>query len=265
MSVIDVGKLSTNTAACKLNMPTVATRIATVRQRLEAACVRAGRNREIDAETVRLIAVSKHFPAEAVAAAAAAGQREFGENYVQEGIAKRREPICAAIEGAIWHFIGPIQANKTRQIAENFDWAHGVDRLRIAERLSEQRPATLPPLEICVQVNISDEVSKSGCTPAETIALCTQIARLPRLRLRGLMTMPAPATTPEDSRPAFRALRELADAVRASGGVDSRDFNMLSMGMSDDFEIAIEEGATLIRVGTAIFGPRAAPPPPAAA
>ena len=181
----------------------------------------------------------------------AAGQRAFGENYLQEALDK-----MAALKDRApdieWHFIGPIQSNKTRPIAEHFSWVHSVDRLKIAQRLSEQRPAALPPLDICIQVNVSGEASKSGCTPQELPALAQAVAGLPGLRLRGLMTIPEPAATEAGQRRPLRALRELADQLRAQGIA----LDTLSMGMSADLAAAIAEGATMVRIGTAIFGER---------
>lgn len=202
---------------------------------------------------VQLLAVSKTFPAEAVREAVAAGQTAFGENYVQEGIAK----IAALADlrsQLTWHFIGPLQSNKTRQVAEFFDWVHTVDRLKIAQRLAEQRPTHLPSLNICLQINISGEPSKSGLAPQEAAALAAQIAALPHLQLRGLMAIPAPADTPAAQRLPFAAMRQLFEQIRQQLG--SPAFDTLSMGMSADLEAAILEGATLIRVGTAIFGTR---------
>lgn len=200
-------------------------------------------------ETVRLLAVSKTFPATAMREAYAAGQHCFGESYLREALAKMAELADLDIE---WHFIGPIQSNKTRPIAEHFHWVHGVDRLRIAERLSEQRPAHLPPLQVCVQVNVSGETSKSGVAPAEALDLARSVAALPRLRPRGFMTIPAPAESVAAQRAQFHVLAELIHQARAEG----LDMDTLSMGMSDDLEAAILEGATIIRVGTAIFGRR---------
>jgi pyridoxal phosphate enzyme (YggS family) len=234
----------------------IAVNLAGVRRRLEAACARAGRA----PEAVRLIAVSKGFAAPVIAAAVAAGQHQFGENYLQDALPKMQALAAGREPGAgsrlIWHFIGPIQSNKTREIAAHFDWAHAVDRLKIGERLAAQRPHDLGPLDICVQVNISAEPSKSGCGPDAAPELCAALARLPGIRLRGLMAIPAAADRPESARPAFRRMRELFDAVARGGAVDPRAFDTLSMGMSADFEVAVEEGATLVRVGTAIFGPR---------
>jgi pyridoxal phosphate enzyme (YggS family) len=223
--------------------------LAGLQQRMHAACLRSGRQ----PQSVGLIAVSKGFPAQAIAAAAAAGQRRFGESYLQEAQGKIEALAEARLE---WHFIGPIQSNKTREIAACFAWVHGLERPRIAERLSAQRPAGLPPLNVCVQVNVSGESSKSGCSPQQAAELCSTVAALPGLRLRGLMAIPAAADRAEAARPAFRTLHSLLDQIRAAGAVKVLEFDTLSMGMSDDFEVAIEEGATLVRLGTAIFGSR---------
>lgn len=228
-------------------MPHIAQNLEVVQRRIGDACAAAGR----PADSVRLLAVSKTFDAAAVRAAYLVGQREFGESYVQEALAKQAQ---LTEPGIVWHFIGPIQSNKTRGIAEAFEWVHGVDRLKIAQRLSEQRPAGLTPLQVCVQVNISGEASKSGCAPAEALDLCRAVAQLPRLRLRGLMAIPAPAAPGVDPRVPFRALHQLFDALRAQGLA----LDTLSAGMSDDLEAAIMEGSTLVRVGTAIFGARVA-------
>jgi hypothetical protein len=216
---------------------------------IEAACRAAERPRS----TVQLLAVSKTFPAEAVLEAVAAGQRAFGENYLQEGIDK-----IAAVAKALpdtlleWHFIGPIQSNKTRPIAAHFDWVHTVERLKIAQRLSEQRPPGLGPLNICLQVNISGEASKSGIQPGELPALAQAVAALPNLRLRGLMAIPEPQQDPELQRLPFARLRALAQDIVKSG----IHLDTLSMGMSGDMRAAILEGATIVRVGSAIFGAR---------
>jgi len=230
-------------------MNEIADNLAALLERLEKACARSGQK----PGAVRLVAVSKGFPAPAVAAAAAAGQRAFGENYLQEAQDKIEALRDAGLE---WHFIGPIQSNKTREIASHFAWVHGVERLRIVERLSVQRPAGLPPLNVCVQVNISGESAKAGCPPQQAAELCAAVAALPRLRLRGLMAIPAAVEDAEAARPAFRALRSLFERVRSGRGVKPVDFDTLSMGMSADFEVAVEEGATLVRVGSAIFGKR---------
>ena len=216
---------------------------------IAAAAQVAGR----DPAAVSLLAVSKTWPAAAVRAAAAAGQRAFGENYVQEALAKI-DALADLRAQLQWHLIGPLQSNKTRPVAEAFDWVHSVDRLKIAQRLAEQRPAELPPLQLCLQVNISGEDSKSGVAPADVPALAKAVAALPRERvvLRGLMAIPEPAGDFEAQRRPHRALRELLAALNAQGlGLDT-----LSMGMSADLEAAVAEGATIVRVGTAIFGRR---------
>jgi pyridoxal phosphate enzyme (YggS family) len=228
----------------------IADNIGTVRARIRRACVAAGR----PVETVTLLAVSKRFPAEAVREAAEAGQRRFGENQVQEGVDKI-VALRAAGEALEWHLIGPLQSNKTRAVAEHFDWVHSIDRLKIAERLAEQRPPELPPLQVCIQVNISGEATKSGVAPAEALALAAAVARLPRLRLRGLMAIPEPAIDIDAQRAPHRALRGLFEAIIAQGLA----LDTLSIGMSDDLEAAIAEGSTMVRVGTAIFGARANP------
>ncbi|WP_342118820.1 YggS family pyridoxal phosphate-dependent enzyme [Pseudoduganella sp. OTU4001] len=201
---------------------------------------------------VQLLAVSKTFPAQAVLEAVLAGQRAFGENYVQEGVDKIHEVARRGCTPLEWHFIGPIQSNKTRLIAENFDWVHTIEREKIAQRLSEQRPAALHPLQVCIQVNTSGEASKSGVLPAEALALARTVATLPRLQLRGLMAIPEPAQDFEQQRAAFRVLRELYEQLRAEGVA----LDTLSMGMSADMRAAIHEGATIVRVGSAIFGAR---------
>ncbi|MEN3278097.1 MAG: dependent protein [Massilia sp.] len=202
---------------------------------------------------VQLLAVSKTFPAESVLEALAAGQRAFGENYLQEGIEKIADVARAQPDVPVeWHFIGPIQSNKTRPIATNFAWVHTVERLKIAQRLSEQRPPELGPLNVCLQINISGEATKSGATAAELPELARQVAALPNLRLRGLMAIPEPQTDPALQRAAFAKLRLLAEGLRADGLM----VDTLSMGMSADLEAAILEGATIVRVGSAIFGHR---------
>lgn len=223
----------------------VAAGIRTVRRRMTAACLAAGRPEG----SVRLLAVSKTFPAAAVRDAVAAGQTAFGENYVQEGLDKIQALADLALE---WHYIGPLQSNKTRAVAEHYAWVHAVDRLKIAERLSTQRPEALPPLNVCIQVNISGEASKAGVAPEETLELARAVGALPRLRLRGLMAIPGPADDFEAQRAPFRRLRALFDALNAAGLA----CDTLSTGMSADLEAAIAEGATIVRVGTAIFGQR---------
>ena len=233
-------------------MTTIAARLDAVRARIDDAARRAGRN----PADVKLLAVSKTWPAEAVREAAAAGQRAFGENYVQEGVDKVEALRALGLE---WHFIGPLQSNKTRPVANAFDWVHGIDRLRIAERLSAQRDVHLPPLNVCIQVNVSGEDSKSGVAPGEAVALAQAVAALPRLHLRGLMCIPEPTTDEAVLRARFAVLRGLCEELRGAGLA----LDTLSMGMSHDLEPAIAEGASIVRVGTAIFGerPRPAPPP----
>jgi len=227
----------------------IADKIAQVHARIASACAAARR----PVQRVTLLAVSKTFPASDVAAAHAAGQLRFGENYVQEALAK----IAALADLAPrpeWHLIGPLQSNKTRVVAETFDWVHSLDRVQLAERLSAQRPAGLAPLSVCLQVNISGEASKSGVAPGELSRLAHAVAALPRLRLRGLMAIPAPAVGIEAQRAPHRVLRHCLESLRAEG----LDLDTLSAGMSDDLEAAILEGATMVRIGTAIFGSRAA-------
>ena len=223
----------------------LADRLASVRVRVAAAAAAAGR----DAAEIRIIGVSKRQPLASVRAALAAGLEDFGENFLQEAL----EKMDALGESAArWHFIGALQSNKTAAVAERFDWVHSVDRPRLAERLSRQRPAHLPPLNVCVQVHIGDEASKAGVAPAETGALARQVAGLPGLRLRGLMAVPPPETDPARQRAWFGQLAALYARLRAEGVA----MDTLSMGMSDDLEAAVAEGATLVRIGTAIFGPR---------
>jgi pyridoxal phosphate enzyme (YggS family) len=229
-------------------MDTIEKRLQAVKSRIAAACAAAGR----DPRDIVLVAVGKTFPAESLRAAHAAGQRDFGENQVQEALAKIEQLRDLDL---VWHFIGPVQSNKTRSVAERFHWVHSIDRLKIAERLSEQRPAALAPLQACVQVNVSGEASKSGVPPLEAPALVHAVAKLPRLRLRGLMTIPEPTTDSALARRRFETVRDLeAQLVR-----DGLPLDTLSMGMSDDLEAAIAAGATMVRVGSAIFGPRPRP------
>ena len=230
-------------------MQTITTRLGAVRARLEQACRDAGRR----PDAVELLAVSKTQPAEAVRAAHAAGQRAFGENYVQEALDKIAALADLRSE-LTWHLIGPLQSNKTRVVAESFDWVHSVDRLKIAERLNDQRPAHLPPLNVCLQVNISGEPSKSGLTPTQVLSLACAVDALPRLRLRGLMAIPEPAADLAAQRAPHAALRALFEDLKASG---LSRLDTLSMGMSADLEAAVLEGATIVRVGTAVFGARA--------
>jgi pyridoxal phosphate enzyme (YggS family) len=220
-------------------------RLHAVQERIKSAGAEAGR----DPAKVHLLAVSKTFDAAAVREMAACGQREFGENYVQEALDKQSRLGDLPL---IWHFIGPIQSNKTRAIAEHFSWVHGIDRLKIAERLSSQRPAGLPPLQVCIEVNVSGEASKGGVSVAELPPLADAVAALPGLTLRGLMAIPAAATDVAAQRAAFRQVRQAFDALITRGLA----LDTLSMGMSSDLEAAILEGATIVRVGTALFGER---------
>ena len=229
-------------------MTTIGERLLAVQARIEAAAKVAGR----DPAAVSLLAVSKTWPADVVRAAAAAGQRAFGENYVQEGVDKVEALRDLGLE---WHFIGPLQSNKTRPVANAFDWVHGIDRLKIAERLSAQRDVHLPALNVCIQVNVSGEDSKSGVAPDEVAALAQAVAGLPGLRLRGLMCIPEPTENTALLRERFAVLRRLRDELVAAG----LELDTLSMGMSHDIEPAIAEGATIVRVGTAIFGERVKP------
>ena len=223
-------------------MSTIAENIAKVGVRIREAAQASQR----DFSSVGLLAVSKTKPAEAIREAHAAGLRDFGENYLQEALDKQALLVDLPLT---WHFIGPIQSNKTRPIAEHFAWVHSVDRLKVAERLSAQRPAELAPLNICLQVNVSGEASKSGCQPKELAALAQAVTQLPNLRLRGLMTIPAPTDDVAEQRAAFARLRALRDALNL-------DLDTLSMGMSHDLEAAIAEGASWVRIGTALFGER---------
>jgi PLP dependent protein len=229
-------------------MTTIPTQLAAVRSRLHAACQAAGRSDD----SVTLLAVSKTFGADAVEAAYAAGQTWFGENYIQEAVQKitalRQLPL-------VWHCIGPIQSNKTRLVAEHFDWVHTVDRLKVAQRLSEQRPAQLAPLQVCIQVNIDGGATKSGVAPADALALAQAVSALPRLQLRGVMCIPDPAPDFEAECALFKRARGIFDALNAADlGLDT-----LSMGMSADLEAAVASGSTLVRVGSAIFGARSYP------
>ena len=223
-------------------MSTIADNIAQVSSRIRAAALASRR----DEHSVQLLAVSKTKPAKALREAYAAGLRDFGENYLQEALGKQLELADLPL---IWHFIGPIQSNKTRAIAEHFAWVHSVDRLKIAQRLSEQRPADLPPLNICIQVNVSGEASKSGCTPADQPALANAISELPRLTLRGLMAIPEPTDDRAEQDAAFAAVQSLQASLNLP-------LDTLSMGMSHDLESAIAQGATWVRIGTALFGAR---------
>jgi PLP dependent protein len=228
-------------------MAMIADNLAAVHGRIASACGAAGR----PVQSVTLLVVSKTFGAPAVREAFTAGERRFGENHVQEGVDKIA--ALADLRGQIeWHLIGPLQSNKTRVVAEQFDWVHSVDRLKIAQRLSAQRPAHLPPLQVCLQVNVSGEASKSGLAASELAGVAHAVAELPRLKLRGLMAIPEPATGWADQRRPHRALRELLESLQSQG----LPLDTLSMGMTADLEAAIAEEATIVRVGTAIFGRR---------
>jgi hypothetical protein len=232
---------------------TTQARLRAVCDRIERAARAAGR----DPRTVSLVAVSKTFGPDRVGQALAAGQRRFGENYLQEALAKMAEVArTEAGHTAEWHFIGPIQSNKTRELAESFDWVQSLDRLKIAERLGSQRPADRPALNVLLQVNISGEATKHGVAPSELPALARQVAALPRLRLRGLMAIPEPTGEAARQRAAFARMRELLEGLRGELAGAASDLDTLSMGMSDDLEAAVAEGSTMVRVGTAIFGAR---------
>jgi pyridoxal phosphate enzyme (YggS family) len=229
-------------------MTTIALKLQTVHDRITAACRAAGR---LPAQ-VALLAVSKTFGADAVAAAHAAGQTAFGENYIQEAVQKITQLRHLPLQ---WHCIGPIQSNKTRLVAEHFDWVHTVDRLKVAQRLSEQRPAGLAPLQVCIQVNVDGGATKSGVLPAEALALAQQVAALPNLRLRGIMSIPEPAADFAAACALFAQARAVFEDLNAAGLA----LDTLSMGMSADLEAAIHEGSTMVRVGSAIFGGRTYP------
>ena len=223
-----------------------------VQARIAAACAASGRS----ADSVQLLAVSKTFTADDVRQVAACGQRDFGENYIQEGVDK----ITALQGGAqalVWHCIGPMQSNKTKLVAEHFDWAHTVDRLKIAQRLSDQRPAQLPPLNVCLQVNIDGGETKSGIAPTEVLALAAEVAKLPHLVLRGLMTIPDPVEGFDAQVAVHAKARALFDEVKTA--LNLPQFDTLSMGMTGDLEAAVQAGSTMVRVGTAIFGGRIYP------
>ncbi|MBU3565110.1 YggS family pyridoxal phosphate-dependent enzyme [Polynucleobacter sp. MWH-HuK1] len=236
-------------------MNSIVVNLMQVRERIELAALAAKR----EPEEIELLAVSKTFTASAVEEAMHAGQSAFGENYVQEAVEKIQK-LAKLRPWLVWHFIGPLQSNKTREVAEHFDWVHSVDRLKIAERLSTQRGEfpDLAPLQVCAQINVSEEDSKSGVSLAEVEALCNALTSLPNLVLRGLMAIPAPSPNIEQQRQAFAAVRECFLQIQAAhvGELGYQFFDTLSMGMSDDLEAAILEGSTMVRVGTAIFGKR---------
>lgn len=229
-----------------MNISSIAENLSLIREQIESCAIENGRN----THSISLLAVSKTRPAEDLRTAYAEGQRDFGENYLQDAMEKievlQDLDIC-------WHFIGPMQSNKTRTVAEHFNWVHTVDRLKIAKRLSEQRPEGMPPLNICIQVNISGEESKSGCSPEQLPELATEIIKLPNLKLRGLMTIPKATDDSSEQQQAFSRLRNLQEQLKST----EPSLDTLSMGMSGDMEAAIAEGATIVRIGTAIFGPRA--------
>lgn len=226
-------------------MTTIATRLQTVKSRIAEAARNAGRS----PDDILLLAASKTNPPEKLREAWEAGQTVFGENYLQEGLIKIRALSDLPIE---WHFIGPIQSNKTKPIAENFSWVHSIDREKIATRLSSARPESLPPLQVCVQVNVSGEVTKSGVDPEQAVELAAFVSQLPRLKLRGLMAVPELTSATALQREQFQVMRAIFEQLKRDGF----DVDTLSMGMSEDMDIAIAEGATIVRVGTAIFGPR---------
>lgn len=237
-------------------MTTIARNLQDVRARIATACQLAGRN----VEDVTLLAVSKTFGAEAVRAAAGAGQRAFGENYVQEGIDKIAQLRDLALE---WHCIGPLQSNKTRPVAEHFDWVHTVDRLKIAQRLSDQRPAHLPPLNVCIQVNVDGGDNKAGVPPEEALELALAVAKLPRLQLRGVMSIPEPYPEFAAQKAVHEAAHALFERIRAAlaahADAHSAPWDTLSMGMTADLDAAIQAGSTMVRVGTGVFGARTYP------
>ena len=237
-------------------MTTIARNLQDVRARIATACQLAGRN----VEEVTLLAVSKTFGAEAVRTAAAAGQRAFGENYVQEGIDKIAQLRDLALE---WHCIGPLQSNKTRPVAEHFDWVHTVDRLKIAQRLSDQRPAHLPPLNVCIQVNVDGGDNKAGVPPEEALELALAVAKLPRLQLRGVMSIPEPHPEFAAQKAVHEAAHALFERIRvalaAHADAHSAPWDTLSMGMTADLDAAIQAGSTMVRVGTGVFGARTYP------
>jgi len=226
-------------------MGAIAAALQACQMRIDSACHAAGRN----SNCALLMAVSKTFPVAAIREAHAAGQRVFGESYIQEALPKLEQLADLELE---WHFIGPLQSNKTRQVAEHFNWVHSLSREKIAHRLSEQRPSEMPPLQVCIQINVSGEASKSGVAPETALSLAQVVAVLPNLRLRGFMAIPEPGLSLVHQRNRFRQVADLLAAAQHDG----MQLDTLSMGMSDDLEAAIQEGATMVRVGTAIFGAR---------
>jgi len=222
-------------------------RLTQVNTRIEKAALAASRN----SQEITLLAVSKRQPDELIREAYTAGQRHFGENFVQEAIAKQER---LKLEDAFWHFIGPVQSNKTKTIAEHFSWVHSVDRLKIAQRLSNHRPDSQAPLNVCLQINIDNEATKSGANENDALEMALEIATLPNLRLRGLMAIPQMTVSPAQSNSAFERMKSLFETLKKQDILSTMD--TLSMGMSSDLEVAINHGATVVRVGTALFGPR---------
>lgn len=241
-------------------MTTIANNLQQVLGRIAHACAAAGR----DPASVSLLAVSKTFGAEAVLQAAAAGQRAFGENYIQEGVEKVAAVGGGFVPALQWHCIGPIQSNKTRLVAEHFDWVHTLDRLKTAQRLSEQRPAHLPPLQVCIQVNVDGGASKSGVAPVDALQLARAVAQMPRLCLRGVMSIPDEVQGGAAQLAVHLRVRQVFDALRAQGGAGFEAFDTLSLGMTADLEAAVAAGSTMVRVGSGIFGARHYPSSPTA-
>ncbi|NMM77746.1 YggS family pyridoxal phosphate-dependent enzyme [Acidovorax sp. SRB_24] len=233
-------------------MTMIVNNLQQVQQRIARACAQAGR----DPGSVALLAVSKTFGPEAVQEAAAAGQSAFGENYVQEALDKMAALCALGHRPLEWHCIGPLQSNKTRPVAEHFDWVHTVDRPKIAERLSAQRPAHLPPLQVCLQLNVDGGATKAGVPPGEALALARAVAALPRLTLRGVMSIPEPASEFEAQRALHLRAKDVFDQILATGGAGLERFDTLSLGMTADLEAAVAAGSTLVRVGSGIFGGR---------
>ncbi len=237
-------------------MTTIAHKLQAVRTRIDVACASAGR----DSSEVGLLAVSKTFPAQCVAEAARAGQRAFGENYLQEAVDKMVQLRASGFADLVWHCIGPVQSNKTRLVAEHFDWLHTLDREKIARRLDEQRPDTLALLNVCIQINVDGGENKAGVAPQEALALAQVVAQLPRLRLRGVMSIPEPAPDFETQRALHLRARAVFDGIRAAQLPGCEHFDTLSLGMTGDLEAAVAAGSTLVRVGSGLFGRRPARP-----
>ena len=242
-------------------MSNIAENLERIQTRIAHACVVPQR----PVDSVALLAVSKTFGADAVREAALAGQRAFGENYIQEGVEKIAQVRAMAdVPPLVWHCIGPIQSNKTRLVAEHFDWVHTVDRLKIAQRLSDQRPAHLPPLQVCLQVNVDGGETKSGCAPEEVVALAQAVAALPHLQLRGVMSIPDPQPSAEAMLAVHQRVAAVFTQIQQSGQVDVSCFDTLSLGMTEDLELAIQAGSTMVRVGSGVFGKRTYAATPAA-